>query len=997
MAVDYETKLKSLLRTLFQFESADLDFGIYRIMNKKRDDINKFIDEDLIEAIHSEFESSKEADQKNIEEDLKSIESEMEEKFGSKIVDDKGKLLPVYAQIPLAQELAEKYNSLKTSIETASVSDQHKADIFSHIYHFFSRYYDNGDFVSLRRYSHKEKYAIPYNGEEVLLHWANKDQYYIKTGEYFKNYSFKTGEYTVNFELVEAENTTNNNKSEKRYFVLGSTDENPTYDAENKELTIFFEYRELIQDEQKEYGTRNAQDNILETIYSALISNIQNEGLKQSLTKKYSEKRTLLQKHLYSYTKRNTTDYFIHKDLKGFLTQELDFYIKNEVFNLDDLGTDNEVTIEQYVTRARVIKSLCLKIIDFLAQIEDFQKMLFEKKKFVVQTDYCMTLDNVPEELYPEISENEDQINEWKKLYGFGENKQSTLFSFDENGNLNLRENPYLVLDTKFFNQDIKDRLIASFDNLDELIDGILAKSENLQMLNLLHNKYAGKIKCTYIDPPYNTEKDKTEGKFVYKDGYDFSSWLTFMYDRLHSSWNLICSRGGCYISIDDVEYSQLYELLANIYGRQNHVATVIWEKVHTRKNSAKYFSVSHDYIPCFAKNKDNWERILIPRDNTDAYKNPDNDPKGPWKSDPVYANNPYDADYTIEKPNGIVLNRPPGQYWRFSEDTIKSKISKGEIIWGKGKSYPMIKRYLSEVQNGLVPVTLYDRKFAGDNPSANREFDELFGSDRLFSYPKPTKLIMRLLQTNLARSQYEIALDFFAGSGTTGNAVINLNREDGGNRKYILVEMGEYFDTVMKPRIQKVMYSDNWKNGKPQSNDGIRHIFKYQSLEQYEDSLNNIEFSDSGSFQRTLSDMDGYFLRYMLDFETKESPCRMNIAKLKAPFDYKMKIAEGNEIKEKTIDLVETFNYLLGIHVLKIQPFENDGIYYRVILGQLEDEKVLIIWRNTENLDLGRDKDFIEGTIIDQFKPSKTYINADFHVKNAYPIEPEFKQLMGA
>ncbi len=207
---------------------------------------------------------------------------------------------------------------------------------------------------------------------------------------------------------------------------------------------------------------------------------------------------------------------------------------------------------------------------------------------------------------------------------------------------------------------------------------------------------------------------------------------------------------------------------------------------------------------------------------------------------------------------------------------------------------------------------------------------------------------------------------------------------------------MGDYFDTIMKPRIQKVMYSDNWKDGKPQSIDGISHIFKYQYLEQYEDTLNNIEFKEAGSYQRTLSEMDGYFLRYMLDFETRDgSPCRFNIEKLVKPFDYTLKINRGNELKDEKVDVVETFNYLLGIHVKKLMTFNNNGTYYKVVVGKKDEDTYAIIWRDTENIDLKADKAFIEGTILNGIKPSKTYINADFYVEGAHPIEPEFKKLM--
>jgi adenine-specific DNA-methyltransferase len=220
------------------------------------------------------------------------------------------------------------------------------------------------------------------------------------------------------------------------------------------------------------------------------------------------------------------------------------------VLHLDDLGTENEEGVAQYMSRMRVIKSICLKIIDFLSQIEDFQKMLFEKKKFVVRMDYCMTLDNVSPELYPEILKNKDQLNEWKTLYGAGEEKQSTITSFGSKSidEAYLREHPFLVIDTKFFDREFRDRLLASFDDLDEATGGLMIKSENWQALNLMQEKYREKVKCTYIDPPYNTGKDE----FIYKDNYWHSSWLTMMQDRMQLAKScmkldaaLLCSIGG--------------------------------------------------------------------------------------------------------------------------------------------------------------------------------------------------------------------------------------------------------------------------------------------------------------------------------------------------------------------------------------------------------------------------------------------------------------------
>jgi len=278
-----------------------------------------------------------------------------------------------------------------------------------------------------------------------------------------------------------------------------------------------------------------------------------------------------------------------------------------------------------------------------------------------------------------------------------------------------------------------------------------------------------------------------------------------------------------------------------------------------------------------------------------------------------------------------------------------------------------------------------------------NTELKKIFGISP-YSYPKPSKLIKYLLKINT--KEKDIILDYFSGSGTTAHAVLNLNSEDKGNRKYLLVEMADYFDTVMKPRIQKVVYSSEWKEGKPQNTDGISHIFKYLILEQYEDTLNNIEFKEAGTVQKTLIDLEGYLLRYMLDFETRESPCRMSVAKLERPFEYSLRVTRDNQLHNETVDLVETFNYLLGLKVKRIRTFKENGTIYRVVHGEtLAGQSTTVIWRTTIGLDLKKDKKYIEETLLKdpKLKAERVYINGDFHVEGALPIEPEFQRLMGA
>lgn len=351
-------------------------------------------------------------------------------------------------------------------------------------------------------------------------------------------------------------------------------------------------------------------------------------------------------------------------------------------------------------------------------------------------------------------------------------------------------------------------------------------EGDNLEVLKLLQNSYLNKIKMIYIDPPYNTG-----GDFVYKDDFKdnitnykkmtgqidsdgnststnketdgryHTNWLNMMYPRLRLARNLLANDGVIFISIDDNEVANLKKICDEIFGYNNFIAQIVWEKVHTRKNSAINFSSSHEYLLCYAKiRRENsndligFKRNLLPRENTTAYTNPDNDPRGPWKADPITAHNYYSANYTIVKPNGAVVKRPQDRYWTYSEETIQKFIEQGAILWGEGDSMPMVKRYLSDVQDGLVPITLFSRDFAGDSLLAKKQLDELFPECKaIFDYSKPCKLIKRILQIGINKN--DIILDFFSGSATSAQAVMQLNAEDGGDRKYICVQLPEITD----------------------------------------------------------------------------------------------------------------------------------------------------------------------------------------------------------
>lgn len=600
-------RLQDLLGELFQLDTAgDLDFGIYRIMNHKRDEINGFIENSLAEIVENKLSKGSTARQTELSEGLQEKAEQVRQNFGDDAISPDGDLLS-FQNTPLGSE----YLELKEKTEGTTDLEGMKAIVFNHLYTFFSRYYEGGDFLSKRRYSRQQKYAIPYNGEEVYLHWANADQYYIKTGEHFTNYQFTVNDVKVNFNLVAADVEKNNNKGKDRYF-LPRTDQ-AEYDKDESLITIPFEHRPLTDKEESRYGAKNGrQKNINEEAVPHILARFNdNPEAARALEREKpkgsnNQPVSYLQHHLRRYTARNNSDFFIHKDLKGFLEGELDFYLKNEVLNIDDLDSDRwgEERAESWFEVMQAMKRIGREIIAFLAQIEDYQKKLFEKKKFVTAAEYCLTLDRVPEELYSEILDNEDQIAEWEDLFKISEIEGTVLNGGGGPSVQWLKDNPYLLLDTKFFDQDFKDRLLSSFEELDEQTAGLLINSENFQALNLLQERYREQVKFTYIDPPYNTGSSA----ILYKNNYKHSSWLTLMYDRLAELKPTLTEDGAIFVSIDKTERTMLEHAMDKVFGPDNRVEELIWS-MNTNNGQAPNYSTNHEYVEVYAKNRDVAER----------------------------------------------------------------------------------------------------------------------------------------------------------------------------------------------------------------------------------------------------------------------------------------------------------------------------------------------------------------------------------------------------
>ncbi len=871
-AQELQAKLQNKLRELFQLNEPDLDFGFYRVMHAKAKEVNAFLAERLPQEITAAF---------------------------------------------------------------ASAGGEAEADVYDHLYHFFERYYDKGDFVSLR-YLKRETdhaaaaYAIPYGGEEVKLHWANADQYYIKTSENFSHFAFDAARYPaianldklarvtanipdsckVRFEIVAADEGDHGNikQGKDRFFILHAAKPCETKDGTT---VVFFEYRE---DPEQSGPSAKWQERRRAEALDALKGNVPdllffdvNGGDKKKGA------RPLLDVYLKRYFARNTADYFIHKDLGGFLRRELDFYIKNEMIALDDVAAAQPETVAKWLGKVQVFRKIANEIIDFLAQLEDFQKKLWLKKKFVVQCDYCLTMDRVPEDLRAEVFANAAQLKEWERL-GFETGGTRLVASADGTGNSTAVQGELAgvgtasradridarMVDTKFFDEAFKQKLLASIDDFDEQCDGVLIHGDNFQGLRLLQGRYCEQVRCIYIDPPYNTGGDG----FLYRDAYQHSSWLSMMQALTEMARRLLLSNAIVSISCDENEVHNLSELLSG-YPR---LGEIVVSRKRGRDNSARDFSKKHDYLIVVGNTAESRvSKEPISEDTAKQYKNRDNDSRGPHRDLALWARGTQGGCfYSFTDSKGYCYSE---RLWLVAESTMKQLDAEDRLIRIKDNLYR--KLFLSE-HEGQVPETIWED--VSNNANAADEVKNLFGGIA-FSTPKPLPLLSKIL--TVSGNKDSTVLDYFAGSGTTAHAVIDLNRQDGGKRKYILIEMGDHFDTVLKPRIEKVVYSPDWKDGKPTAPaKGISHCFKYLRLESYEDALNNLEVD--GAKGAAFAGISDYFLTYMLQVETAGSASLLNVESFRDPFSYRLVVKKpaSEEREVRTVDLVETFNYLIGLRV---------------------------------------------------------------------------------
>lgn len=855
-------------------------------------------------------------------------------------------------------------------------------DIYNKLYTFFDNYLnETGTPFFTDTPIYKNIYAKIYsNSKDTSLFYKTQNLYYVKSDTLYQSLILQsnTGKFSLYFDASDFKQNADNNKNK----VIFKFDDISFVSASEQDEKSAFENsseNSILQITIKVSNQKDLFPN-LSAVFKSNSNEFSDEFLKtlserQIISKKPTQSELDELKKLFrAYKKQNEIDFFIHKDALGFLKEQFDLWMFSYLYKDSEFQEWSAFAIK----RLQMVKNLAYELIEFIAKFENELKAIWLKPKFAKNTQYVFSIDTILSKAYkdsPTLAEGargrvdkldtllehifsdshfESQITEWKELnlvendfdilslkdfvktchteQSEGEvsknKKANTTNSLDSSLSAKAQNDKkldispmtqnekykFLPIDTKHLSKENKFALLNAFENLETLLNGELIKSDNFQALNTLMPKYQGKIDLIYIDPPYNTGNDD----FIYADKFNHASWLSMMNNRLELSKNILNDKGSIFVSIDDNEQANLKLLMDSVFGDENFVSNSIYEKVKIRKNSAQYFSESHEHILIFARNKDIWKRKLLPRKDLKGYKNPDNDPRGDWIPIPIHANHYYDADYKITKPNGVILEKPKNQSWRLSEENFKKHIEENRIWWGSGNGYPMIKRFLNEVQDGLVPRTIFYYDETGGNPAGDKALKEIFDDLKVFENPKPEGLIKQIAE--IASKKDSIILDFFAGSGTTCAVALKLGR------KFLGVEMGEHFYKVALPRLKKVLAGFASGISKECEFKG-GGAFRYYELESYEEALLNCEYvlkephpkslpQGEGLYSPSLAEGDkggGYLIidyrksRKLIKELNKEpnKPVTLNMSGYRAEFDIFQSIANlmGWKIKRLFLD----------------------------------------------------------------------------------------------
>jgi len=971
--------LDLLKQDILKLDAADLDFGIYRVLNYRR------------------------------------------------------ALVLAYLEDALPSRIAQ-WSAELALVGGQALAHSESANCYYHLHTFFNRYWDEGDFIPRARRGGSAAYAVPYNGQDTHFHWATKGSHYIKSGELFSRFAYKDGPGDVRFSLERADTEKDNAKGSTKHFfpatfkaVAGGFELQWQWRAPTDTEARRYKNKITSRSKDEGYDANSSESNDatgadadadtsadFSTEGNTLQDRVLNAWLEGVDFKAAQAPKALdpdmLARNARRFVRKNTSDFFVHPQLGDFLRGELEVYLKHEFVQVWDA---QDVDLPRLRAKFKLVRQIALDLITFLNQIETFQAILFEKRKFVLQADYLVQCSWLLREagaagqkLVDEACANAALVKEWAGWVG-DKTKQPS-------GKKLLAAYPHLPLHTQHFAPAFKARVLACFDDIEAALAGELVHADNYAALRTLEPAYRERVKCIYIDPPYNTDASPID----YKNGFRESSWLSLMDRRVHCAMGILHQTGVLCIAIDDAENAALRLQLEHDYP-ETVLGTVAVRANPSGRPTKAGFSVSHEYVHFVGRSAEATVGKMNPtEDQVARFSELDADGAFEWRnlrregsnSDrsarralhyPLYVSDTKvriptltwddemqewvvsDSPLETEVTTWPIDDKGNEKTWRWSHEKVRDCMKEIEVRKDRsGKNYVYYKRRPNE--EGVVAVTTwFDAKYSATE-HGTALLKKMFGKPP-FSYPKSIHAVQDSIYVGGANRSDSITLDFFAGSATTGHAVINLNREDGGARKFLLVEQGEYFDTVTLPRIAKVMTSPEWKDGAPK--DSVQHtaadkmdkagamleavgehwsrrtlpLVRVLRLERYEDSLNALDLEENrplaqleqaqAAMNLVANDAGEHLLRYWLvdsvsgDGTTAANAhaVRLSTSELTHPLDYQLTLHEPTGERVVAVDMLETARLLLAlVPKRQIELLDAHGQRHQLMHAAMAAELVL-------------------------------------------------------
>lgn len=785
-----------------------------------------------------------------------------------------------------------------------------REEMFDKLHTFFQRYFSESGSIYFRYTPlHQRVYEQVYTDDrDVVLFWKTHMLYYVKTDRIFSSLKVEVDGQAFFFD---ASGMNHKKANEKRAVV---------------------------------FTFRNLQDGVLvfDVAYSERGRSTQLDVMLKEIKKAgVALEEDTLNRSFRVFEKQSEVDYFINKDAKAFLEEQFELWLYQYLF------AGQNIWDAERLAQLQALRSIAFKVITFISQFEDELVRIWNKPKFVLGSHYLVTLDHLTVGLLEQVSSHQNfqvQIEEWRSL-GMLEDDfhPDMLFELDQLGAKAHPHLQYLPLDTRHF-PELELEVLERFEDLDTALNGWVVRSENYQALNTILPKFNNRLQAIYIDPPYNTKGSE----ITYLNDFKSSSWLSLFENRFLTALPMLKKAGVFCIAIDDSEYSRLRDFLCGTLTDNLLLGTAAVRSNPSGRSTMKGMSVAHDYA-IFGGRTDDGRIGRLPRTQNQLarYKEQDEISSYEWVnfrkhggaaahrsarpkmfypiySDPEGNFRIPEMEWIVEILEWRILDEPhknevvilpigegnEEKRWKWGHESVLNNLTNFQIKPDQlGRPAVYMKSRMKP--GGMLPLTWWEKKEYSATDHGTNLLNNMFGEIPEFVFPKSIFLVEDCLRvTNLATN--EIVIDFFAGSGTTAHAVMNLNRADGGRRKYILVEMGEHFETVILPRIKKIAFCSKWKDGRPvfdKGESGQSHFVKVFALEQYEDALRRARYEDADLFDNPHE--DAYhryiFLRDLKLLEAVEVDSEANIVRFHPERLY------------SDIDLAETLSHLRGKWIKRI------------------------------------------------------------------------------